>query len=533
MYLGVDLGTTTSQVAAYYNGNAIELNERGDYGIPSVFYYDHEVDELVGTEALSEAKINGENIVRNVKMQMGQKFILDSKEYTAEEIIKRIYKEALELGKRVGDQYFKFSIDGIVISHPAQFTMSQVNTLCDLARNCLDGEKPVTIIGTIKEPVAAALTYYNDKDVKIPEGSGVLVYDLGGGTCDIALVCKDKSELSEYKVIDSTMLEIGGRNWDEILVEYVSQNIREKYEDGDEILQNYKNKNALLEEVQRTKISLSKKLSARFKIDVELPNGKHAMYFEEITRATFEQITKNLLDETLNKLEEIYRRHKDSIDIREIVLVGGSSNMPQVKDNIQKLFSDIVVRIYHSQTAVVLGTAIYADKVMAKIKELGINIHEFDSNDSLDEVIRRPANILLAQDAGIVSDVLPFSYGIRCMRGNSSKDYYVKNLLIKGSSLPVSFSDSGFKASSNSSTSVQIDIYESDCADRIYLCNSGKNETHVATIFLDTPNGIFKDDIVSCEFTITSLDMIEVKAHDFKGDVLNTRVKITNKIANQ
>lgn len=534
MYLGVDFGTSFSQVGTYYNGNAVELTEKGEYGIPSVFYYDSDNGELIGQAALEEADFNVNNLVTNVKMEIGNKFTLDSKEYTAEEIIKAIYKEIIELAIRVGEQrYINFSVDGIVISHPAKFTMLEVNTLCDLAKNCLGEDKPITIIGTIKEPVAAALTYYDDADAKVPDGAGILVYDLGGGTCDIALVCKDSNELSEYTVKDSDMLRVGGRDWDNALFEYVVEDIEEKYEDSEFILSDAENVHKIKKEVKRVKETLTDRLSVKVRLDLLTSDSRMVRHSMDITKASFEDLTAGLLNKTINKLEEMYNNYQESVDIKEIVLVGGSSRMPQVKDAIEKRFSGLTVRIYNPENSVVRGAAIYASKVMDKVLLLGYNVDEIKSQGSLDEIVKRPANILLKETNGngVISDILPFSYGIRCRKNTESNEFVIKNLLIKGSEIPVSCEYNCFRAS-NDSTSVQIDIYESNCPDPIYLCNDGKNESFVASVFLDTPNGISKQDLVNCKFAITSLDMIEVDAKDQKGNKINTRVHLNNKTQN-
>lgn len=535
MYLGVDFGTSFSQIATYHNGNAEELNERGEYGIPSVFFYDSQNGELVGEDALEEAEWNASCLVRNVKMNIGKKFTLDSKEYTAEEIIKAIYKEIIELAIKVGEQrYINFSVDGVVLSHPAKFTMLEVNTLCDLARNCIEiNNKPLTILGTIKEPVAAALTYYNDADANIPDGAGILVYDLGGGTCDIALVCKDSNELSKYVVKDSDMLRIGGRDWDNALFDYIVEDIESQYEDSEFILANNENLHKISKEARTAKELLTKKLSSKIRLDLITSDGKIIRYIKEVTRAKFEEITLGLLNKTINKLEEMYNNHHENVDIKEIVLVGGSSNMPQVKASIEERFEGITVRIYHPENAVVCGASIYANKVMEKITELGYDIDSMAPQGAVDSVLQRPANLLMKEhaDKSIVSDVLPFSYGIRCRKNCDSNEYVIKNLLVKGSTVPAACDYSDFRAGSDS-TSVQVDIYESNCTDPIYICDSGKNETFVASVILDTPNGIAKKDVVICKFAITSLDLIEVDAEDQKGNKIKTTVKLNKNITN-
>jgi molecular chaperone DnaK (HSP70) len=98
--------------------------------------------------------------------------------------------------------------------------MTEISVLTRSASTCL-GKTPIKILGRIKEPVAAALAYYHNNPEGPESGKGILVYDLGGGTCDIALVCADSNELAEYTVLDSDTVRVGGRNWDKVLFDYV------------------------------------------------------------------------------------------------------------------------------------------------------------------------------------------------------------------------------------------------------------------------------------------------------------------------
>ncbi len=97
MYIGVDFGTVFSQTAVFHNQNSLRLLSSGTYGTPSLFYYDSVQNVIVGEEADDAAQgIFADNIVRDVKMKMGQRFDLDGRTFLAEDIIKSIYKEVLE-----------------------------------------------------------------------------------------------------------------------------------------------------------------------------------------------------------------------------------------------------------------------------------------------------------------------------------------------------------------------------------------------------------------------------------------------------
>ncbi len=539
MYIGVDFGTSFSQTSVFHNGQPLPLLSGGMYGIQSVFYYDSLEGEIVGEEAKSSAQgINAGNIVRDVKMKIGKQFTLDSKEFTAEEIIKAIYKEVLTFAQVNGAASVEdFKIDGMVISHPAKFSMTEVNTLTRAAGSCLGNDKPINIIGTIKEPVAAALAYYYEKSYKPDNGTGVLVYDLGGGTCDVALVCADCCDTAEYRVIDSDMVRIGGRDWDRLTADYVIEKIEQLTENYTDIRGKITNINAINEAVVSAKHRLSKRAETTIRVNLEL-DGEIKNIELPISRVLFEEITVELLDETINKLEDVYYRNLSNIGIEEIICVGGSSNMPQVKEALEERFPDCEVRVYMPEYAVVNGSAIYAHKVMEKMKDLGYDtenrqcIESLVQKSSQDGIVlppKRITSILLTEHMkmGVLTDMLPFSYGIRCKKSIESNEYLVKNLLKRGSPIPAIGAFKDF-APKGEGTAVKIDICESECTDDTYLCDVGMNERIIGSIILETPNGATANDSITCKLTISSLDIIDVEVYDNHGNKIEAQVMLNN-----
>ena len=221
MFLGIDFGTSFSQPAAMDDlGQPSLLLNPGEYGIPSEFYYDRENDILIGQDALDAGQgAAAANLVSEVKMSIlsGRSFILDGRTFSAKEIVGAIYRtlvlKAVQVAKK---RSMKADIEGVVISVPAKFGMQERSLIADAARKCL-GSRELPVKAIIKEPVAAALAYYK---TELENNKYVLVYDLGGGTCDIALVRSDSSIAEHYTVVDSDMVRLGGRNWDEELEIY-------------------------------------------------------------------------------------------------------------------------------------------------------------------------------------------------------------------------------------------------------------------------------------------------------------------------
>ena len=488
MVLGVDFGTSFSQVAVYDNGNVKMLATGGKYGTPSVFYYDSVQGEQVGLDAEKTAtlpiSIPG-NLVRDVKMRLNETFNLDGKTFTSSEIIKSIYKEillqAIELGEReYGD---KFKIDGIVISHPAEFKMTDIGLIADAARDCLPNTQ-IKILGTIKEPVAAAINYYNADPQ--PDGTNVLVFDLGGGTCDLAVVSTDRKTPSQFYVEDSKMIKVGGRDWDKALMEYVIKQIALKNNNEGAIRNNADYMNIIKKASIEAKHDLTEYPSTTVRV-----NYQAEQHNIKITRDIFDSITVDLLEKTLDALDEFYEKNAKKIkNLKSIICVGGSSNMPQIMNGIKNRFPNCEVRSYQPEYSVVSGGAIFADRMISGF------------------------------------DFVPFSYGIEGRKDDTSGDHVVRNIIKKGERYPTTHACCMFKVPAGL-PGVRLSVYEAECKDDEYLLNSTQKEKQIGYIYLNL-NSIAKQDVpVRCELTINSLHTIELKAEDKNGNKIKTEFKLS------
>lgn len=545
MYIGVDFGTVFSQTAVFHNKNSLRLLSSGTYGTPSLFYYDSVQDIIVGDEANDAAQgIFADNIVRDVKMKIDQCFNLDGRTFSAEEIIKSIYEEVLEHASEEGkEQINDPQIKGIVVCHPAKFSMTEISVLTRSASTCL-GKTPIKILGRIKEPVAAALAYYHNNPERPESGKGILVYDLGGGTCDIALVCADSNELAEYTVLDSDTVRVGGRNWDKVLFDYVIDKAEESRVERRDILNSQANQNEILKAVIKAKEDLSKRAEVKIRVNLDL-EGKAKLLEIPISRETFNEMTVELLDETISKLEKIYNRHCGKIEIEEIICVGGASNMPQVREALEDRFGDCEIILHIPEYAIADGAAIYAKKIVDKVESLGYNVDEVEDFESIVNPSKCYANgvvlpscesvtgVMLSSNhtsqhsRGLIEDILPLSYGVRCQKKDSN-EYVVQNLLKKGDSLPVTAKFGGLAPADNGKDikAIEIEICESECTDDRFACDMGKGERVIGTISLYKPDGVSADDDIECTLTISCLDYIKAEARDNKGSKIEVEVNL-------
>lgn len=475
--IGVDFGTSFSQVAVKQNGIVSRLCEAGLYGVPSLFFYKAGDGEFVGKAAKDRGSYDAENLVKEVKMSLNKKYVLDTKEYTAKEIISKIYGSLISKAKERGPvQIIDFNLAGIVITHPAEFKMPEVNLLKDAAANCLDALEPLNIVGTIKEPVAAALTYFDKAKDQLQNGDGVLVFDLGGGTTDVALVVKDDSAFAEFEVVDVGMERIGGRDFDQCLFDYFADKI-EEMTNGERIIRgNVGYENEIYEEANKVKHDLTNLESAFFRPRLTFHSAISGGV--KITRTAFEELSKGLLDSVMAVAQRVYDNNKDKINIKHVICVGGSSNMPMVERAMTEQFPNCQIKVYEPEYAVVTGAAIYADKIKEKPEEVEEKI-----------------------------DILPYSYGVRCVSGGKQ---CIRNILTRGSQFPARGKCADFK-SSNEASVVNIDVYESKETEAIYEFDPSK-ATYVGRIELKSTSLISTTEKIDCELIMDDLSTISINA---------------------
>jgi molecular chaperone DnaK len=482
MYLGIDFGTSFSQMATLYLDQPLLLLHPGEYGIPSEFYYDRDCGVLVGQDASDAGQgLCAANLVSEVKMNLSGSFTLDGRKFAAQDIIREIYRTLVTRAQQIArTKSIDENIRGVVISVPAKFDYLERKLIYDAAVNCMEGMKlPVRDI--IKEPVAAALAYYN---TSLENGKNILVYDLGGGTCDVALVHSDDTKLERFEVIDSSMVRIGGRNWDEKLEEYLAAEIQKK---ADIIV---KGNPGYEEKVRRAAINAKHQLSdnTRDKVFARIEiNGRIISVM--VTRRLFEELTQDLLMQTISCLEDVFYRNYAKHKIDEIICVGGSSNMLQVPAKIRESFPECNVRIFEPEHAVVNGTAIYADM-----------LGETTS----------PGTVL--------QDISNFSYGVQAYKDYHKDPNYlvIFNLLRKGEELPVV----GYKSLSpisNTQHVIGFQIFESEYGDAYYPADvTDKRLIGRLDITLSPDSTIYTK--INCKMSLNSAGLLEFSAEDDKGN---------------
>ena len=360
---GIDLGTTNSSIAKFVKGEVEVFKnplETGKETLSSVVYYKKD-RVIIGGRARTYLERDAKNVFSIFKRKMGTtesfkvKNIDQSK--TPIELSAEILKE-LKGFVHTGEQ-----VDASVVTIPASFDVIQSNATKEAGY--LAGFKQVILL---QEPIAASLAYANKHKEKELENGQWLVYDLGGGTFDVALIrIKD----GEMKVVDHEGDNfLGGADFDNLIVEEAIIPFLEKKFKFDNLEEELKSasgkRNALyyrlLNLAEQAKISLSNRTSA----EVELINMTDDSEEDidtsfEITRSEFESLVKDYVDKTIEMIKQILVRNSlKPSDIQFTLMVGGSTYIPYVRKRVEEILQIPINCDIDPITAITVGAAYYA-----------------------------------------------------------------------------------------------------------------------------------------------------------------------------
>lgn len=453
---GIDLGTTYSCIAYIdaYQQPVVIANAEGDTLTPSVVRFEH-ATRIVGREALEDAQQVPDQIVAMIKRQMGEphwRFGYEGLQYTAEEISSYILRKLAQ----DAEQQTGHPVVDVVITCPAYFGIVQREATARAGQ--IAG---LQVWEIINEPTAAAIAYGLDRE----QDQVVLVYDLGGGTFDVTIIELKQGAIRVIATGGNHMC--GGRDWDEAIVLYLAQEWQKKVGSPDDILESPQTVQDLWQKADAAKRILTVKPETMITV-------VHAGHRIEVplTRQTFQLLTASLLEQTIfftiSTIEQAKQQGCSCID--QILLVGGSTRMPQVMARLEGEFH-LPVNIYDPDEAVAKGAAIYAHKlkldrqVQAYLVAQKGTSSEYTSGTLPQEIVTQPSNdaigtlpqeIAVAQCAvaqlqgvapesikkfnGVsITNVASRSFGIlakiKIERGNTYRDI-ISNLILVNHPLP-------------------------------------------------------------------------------------------------
>lgn len=355
--IGIDLGTTNSCVSVMDGGECkVITNPEGNRTTPSVVAYKNG-ERIVG-DAAKRQVVTNKNTISSVKRLMGtnEKVELEGKQYTPQEISAMI----LQYLKGYAEDYLGEKVDKAVITVPAYFNDAQRQATKDAGKIAgLEVER------IINEPTAAALAYGIDKTDKEQK---VLVYDLGGGTFDVSIL-----ELADgtFEVLSTNGdTHLGGDDFDNVVVDWMVDTF--KKENGVDLSKDAMAMQRLKEAGEKAKKDLSGMVQTQISLPFISAGADGPLHFEAtLTRAKFDEMTKHLVDRTMEPVRNALRdAGLTKNDIHQVLLVGGSTRIPAVQEAVKNVLGKEPNRSVNPDEVVAMGAAIQGGVIQGDVKDV-------------------------------------------------------------------------------------------------------------------------------------------------------------------
>ncbi|MGL2551673.1 molecular chaperone DnaK [Helicobacter pylori] len=379
--IGIDLGTTNSAMAVYEGNEAkIIANKEGKNTTPSIVAFTDKGEILVGESAKRQAVTNPEKTIYSIKRIMGLMFnedkakeaekrlpykIVDRNGACAIEISGKIYtpqeisaKILMKL-KEDAESYLGESVTEAVITVPAYFNDSQRKATKEAGT--IAG---LNVLRIINEPTSAALAYGLDKK----ESEKIMVYDLGGGTFDVTVLETGDNVVEVLATGGDAFL--GGDDFDNRVINFLASEF--KSETGIEI----KNDVMALQRLKEAAENAKKELSSAMETEINLPfitadatGPKHLV--KKLTRAKFESLTEDLMEETISKIESVIKdAGLTKNEISEVVMVGGSTRIPKVQERVKAFINKELNKSVNPDEVVAVGASIQGGVLKGDVKDV-------------------------------------------------------------------------------------------------------------------------------------------------------------------
>ncbi len=434
--LGIDLGTTNSAMSIFENGEAkIIANKEGKNTTPSVVAFTDKGEILVGDSAKRQAVTNPEKTIYSIKRIMGLMFDeehareakarlpyhiinrnsacaieIDDKIYTPQEISAKILIKL----KEDAEAYLGEAITDAVITVPAYFNDAQRKATKEAGT--IAG---LNVLRIINEPTSAALAYGLDKK----DAEQIVVYDLGGGTFD-ATVLETGDNVVEVMSTGGDAF-LGGDDFDNRIIDFVASEF--KSETGVDIKADV----MALQRVKDAAEAAKKELSSSTETEINLPfitadatGPKHLV--QKITRAKFESLIDDLVTSTITTIKTVLADANVSTnEISEVVMVGGSTRIPLVQEEVKKFFGKELNKSVNPDEVVALGAAIQGGVLKGDVKDV------------------------------LLLDVTPLSLGIETLGGVTTK------VIEKGTTIPAKKSQV-FSTAEDNQPAVSIHVLQGE-----------------------------------------------------------------------
>ncbi|MBQ2957211.1 MAG: molecular chaperone DnaK, partial [Clostridia bacterium] len=356
--IGIDLGTTNSCVAVMEGGEPVVItNAEGARTTASVVAFAKNGEQLVGRAAKNQAVANPERTVISIKREMGTdyKVNVDGKEYTPQQISSMILQKL----KADAESYLGETVSQAVITVPAYFSDAQRQATKDAGR--IAG---LEVLRIINEPTAAALAYGLDKG----DAHKILVYDLGGGTFDVSLMEVGDGVFEVLATAGNNRL--GGDDFDNRLIDYIAGEF--KRENGIDLRQDRMAMQRLKDAAEKAKIELSGLMSTNVNLPFITADATGPKHLDvTVTRAKFEELTADLVEKTIQPLNQALRdAGMTASQVDKVILVGGSTRIPAVQAAVQRVTGKEPFKGINPDECVALGAAIQGGVLGGEVKDV-------------------------------------------------------------------------------------------------------------------------------------------------------------------
>ena len=417
--IGIDLGTTNSELAITENGQITVLEIEHSQLLPSVVGFDDNGELLVGQSARNQYTLYPERTVKSIKRLMGsdESVVLGDKSFLPQEISALILKKL----KQQAELYLGESVTKAVITVPAYFSDIQRQVTREA------GEMAgLDVVRMINEPTAAALAY----QISSEEEKKLLVYDLGGGTFDVSVVSIQQGVTEVLASHGNNQL--GGDDFDEKIAMWLQEHLTEK---GVDLTQDDVVKARLQRVAEETKCRLSDEPYVKIEEEyIAQIDGEPVHLNLELSRDDYNAMIQPFIDETMDAVHIALEGAELMLsDIDEILLVGGSTRTPLVQDSLQTLLGKRPHGEVNPDLCVATGAAIQA------------------------------ANIAGDSVASILIDITPYTFGTSALGeldGEYTPDFYVP-IIHKNTALPCKKTEV-FYTNVDGQESVEVNIFEGE-----------------------------------------------------------------------
>ena len=479
--IGIDLGTTNSEVAVVQDGRTEIIEVDGSKLLPSVVGLADDGALLVGQAARNQYSLYPERTIRSVKRRMGEDvhLAMGEQEYRPQEISALI----LQRLKKAAENYLGQPVAKAVITVPAYFSDAQRQATRDAG-----GVAGLEVVRIINEPTAAALAYEVDHE----EPKNILVYDLGGGTFDVSVVRLSR-EVTEVLASHGNN-HLGGDDFDAKLVEHVTAHLGK--EKGLDPSADRAAMARILRACETAKIALSDAPFARIEEEYLLEKDGTPVHLSlEVDRSEYEEMIGGYIDETLEAAHTALEGAGLTVsDIQEVLLVGGATRTPLVQQRLERELGMQPRAEVDPDLCVAAGAAIQAAVIAGR------------------------------QVSGVLVDVTPYTFGTSAWADLNGEPYPYTfiPLIRKNTPIPVTKSDA-FETMHDAQEAIDVKVYQGEDPDAL-------NNTEIGSFRIEGLSDVPAGNVIVTTFSLDVNGILNVSSRE-KRTGLEKHITIDNATA--